>query len=285
MSIMSTIKRIDSGAPLTRAPRNRLGRPPLTGTKRAAYGLVGTLAIVVLAEAAIRLGLLDERYVPPPSVLINELGSLIAQSSFWISVGQTLAGWGFGLLLAATIAIPLAVLIVSVDVVDRALRPIIEFLRPVPSVALIPVAILLFGVGSESKLFLVTFGAIWPLLIQTVIGLRDIDPTQLTTAKSYRVPRSDLILRVILPNAMPYIATGARIASTTALIVTIVAELIIGSAGLGRDISFAQASNATVTMYALIMTTGFLGLILNLLVLTIERRLLRWHPSHREVIG
>jgi ABC-type nitrate/sulfonate/bicarbonate transport system permease component len=164
-----------------------------------------------------------------------------------------------------------------------ALRTLVEFLRPVPSVALIPVAILLFGVGYESKIFLVAFASIWPLLIQTLSGLRDVDPAALTTAAVYRIPRTDRVLRVLVPSALPYVATGLRIASTTGLIVALVAELIIGAPGLGQAITLAQAGNAVTLMYALIISAGLLGLGLNFVLLRLERAVLHWHPSQREV--
>jgi ABC-type nitrate/sulfonate/bicarbonate transport system permease component len=186
-------------------------------------------------------------------------------------------------LIAAAIAVPLAILMSGNDYVHRALRTIVEFLRPVPSVALIPVAILLFGVGFESKVFLVAFASLWPLLVQTLAGLRDVDPAALTTAAVYRIPRAHRILRVVVPSALPYVATGLRIASTTALIVALVAELVIGAPGLGQAITLAQAANAVALMYALIISTGLLGLGLNALFLRIERAVLHWHPAHREV--
>ena len=167
------------------------------------------------------------------------------------------------------------------EVLYYAARPVVEFLRPVPSVALIPLAILIYGTGLQSKVFLVAFAATWPLLIQTIYGARDLDPLQLETARSFRVRRTDRILRVTLMGAVPYIATGLRIASATALILAITAELIIGSEGLGRAINIARQGGAVDQMYALIVTTGLLGWALNSLYAAGERRVLHWHPSQR----
>jgi ABC-type nitrate/sulfonate/bicarbonate transport system permease component len=153
---------------------------------------------------------------------------------------------------------------------------------PVPSVALIPLAILIYGTGLQSKVFLVAFGSIWPLLVQTIYGARDLDPVQRETARSFRVRRTDRILRVTLMGAVPYIATGLRIAAATALILAITAELIIGSEGLGRAINIARQGGAADEMYALIMTTGLLGWGLNSVFALGERRVLHWHPSQRQ---
>jgi ABC-type nitrate/sulfonate/bicarbonate transport system permease component len=270
---------------MTTATRGRYRAPrPLTARGRAVSGIVGTIVAVLLVEILIRTGAVDGRYVPPPSVVAVELARLATTPAYWIALGQTLQGWALGFALAFGIAVPVGILISTISVVRHATRPLVEFLRPVPGVALIPVAILLFGTGLEPKVFLVTFACTWPLLVQTIRGLRDVDPTQLTTAASYRIPRGELILRVIIPAASPYIATGIRIAATTGILVGVTCELIIGSPGIGREITFAQAGNATVMMYALIATTGILGIAINLLILVFERRILRWHPSYREIV-
>ena len=126
--------------------------------------------------------------------------------------------------------------------------------------ALIPLAILVYGTGLQSKVFLVAFAATWPLLIQTIYGARDLDPVATRDRALVRIPRAASgILRVTLMGAVPYIATGVRIASATALILAVTAELIIGSAGLGREINIARQGGAVDIMYALIVTTGLLG--------------------------
>lgn len=257
----------------------------LTPGARLAHGSAGLVGAFALAEAAVRSGLVDERFVPPPSAVLRELIGLMATAPYWGAVGRTLQGWGLGLLVALAVAVPLAILFSSNDYLYRAQRPMVEFLRPVPSVGLIPVAVLVFGIGLEAKVFLVAFAATWPLLVQTMTGLTDVDPTQTATAASYRISARDRLLRVVVPSALPYVATGVRIASTTGLIVALIAELVLGAPGLGNEITLAQAGNAVVLMYALILSTGLLGLVLNSAVLRLEAHLLRWHPSYREVTG
>src|SRR5690606_36332447 len=120
-----------------------------------------------------------------------------------------------------------------------------------------------------------------PILIATIYGMRDIEPVALETARSFRARPHDRLLRVVLPSAVPYIATGLRVASTTALILCVTAELVIGSPGLGQAITVAQAGGQYRLMYALIIATGLLGVLLNLVFVAIEKRVLRWHPSQR----
>jgi ABC-type nitrate/sulfonate/bicarbonate transport system permease component len=199
-------------------------------------------------------------------------------------VFDTLQGWALGLGIATLVAVPLGLLIGFNQYVYRGLRPIIEFLRPIPSVALIPLAILAFGTGLQSKVFLAAFAATWPLLIQAVYGVRDLDPIQRETARSFRISRRDRLLHVSLPGAIPYIATGLRISSATALILAVTAELVIGAPGLGRAINTARAGGVPDLMYALTIATGLLGWALNSIMVRLERRVLHWHPSHREAL-
>jgi ABC-type nitrate/sulfonate/bicarbonate transport system permease component len=158
---------------------------------------------------------------------------------------------------------------------------VIEFLRPVPSVALIPLAILIYGVDLESKVFLAAFASFWQLLVQTLYGVQDVDPVATETARAFGFSRGQRLVYVTLPSTVPYIATGLRIASSVALILAVTAELIIGSPGLGREINSAHSGGNVELLYALTMTTGILGLALNRAFVAIERRVLHWHPSQR----
>jgi ABC-type nitrate/sulfonate/bicarbonate transport system permease component len=165
----------------------------------------------------------------------------------------------------------------------RATRPIVEFLRPIPSVGLVPLAILLFGAGLSSKVFLAAITAFWQLFILTMYGARDLEPLHGETARAYQIGRVRRMARVTFPGAMPYIATGVRIASTVALLLTITAELLIGSPGVGQEIEIARQSANIEAMYAMIFTAGLLGLVLNLIFSQTERYFLRWHPSQRRL--
>jgi ABC-type nitrate/sulfonate/bicarbonate transport system permease component len=245
----------------------------------------GVLGVLALFELAPRVGLIDSRHFPPISDTLRSLAEELAKSGFWESVGQTVEGWALGLGIAAALAIPLGIVIGSSALLYRSTRVLIEFLRPVPSVALIPLAILIYGTGLESKVFLAAFAAFWQLLVQVLYGVQDVDPVATDTARSFGLSRFQRLLRVTLPSATPYIATGIRIASAVALILTVTAELIIGAPGLGSQINAARIGGNVELMYALIIATGLLGLVLNSLWLRIERRLLRWHPSHRVVEG
>jgi len=242
---------------------------------------IGVLGILALLELVVRIGLIPSRYFPPMTTTFRTLFEQLGEASFWTAVFQTLQGWAIGLAIATIIAVPLGMLIGSNAYIYRGLRPIIEFLRPIPSVALIPLAILIYGTGMQSKVFLAVFASTWPMLIQAIYGVRDLDPVQRETAKSFRIPAKDRFLRVTLPGAIPYIATGLRISSATALVLVVTAELVIGAPGLGRAINTARAGGVPELMYALTIATGLLGWGLNAILSRIEARALHWHPSQR----
>lgn len=245
--------------------------------------LLAVAAVLGLWELVTRAGLLNPDHVPPMTDTVAELAQLLGESSFWSAVGSTLQGWGLGLGIAAALAVPLGILIGSSATAYRAVRFVVEFLRPIPSVALVPLAVLIYGVGLESKVFLAAFASFWPLFVQTLYGVRDVDPVATDTAKSFGLNAFERLYRIKLPSAIPYIATGLRISSAVALILAVTAEIVIGSAGLGREINIARQGGAVELMYALIITTGLLGWALNIATTRAERRVLHWHPSQRQV--
>ena len=259
------------------AVRERRGIP-------AVEPIVFVLSIVsalLFWELISRTGVISQRDLPAMSTSFNELWSMMQTSHFWWSFADTVRGWFGGLLIAAVLAIPIGIVLGSSDIAATAFRVPIEFLRPIPSAALIPVLFLTIGTNIKSELFLAAFGAFWPLLIQTMYGVRDVDPVAIETAKSFGVGRLERLYRITLPSAAPYIATGLRISSTVALILAFTAELFMGTPGLGQLVNYAQSYGLETQLYALALATGFLGVGIHLLFTSLERRALRWHPSER----
>ncbi len=246
--------------------------------------LAAVALLLVLWELVVRVGIVAESNIPPASAALSELVNQFGDGAFWSAVGSTLEGWAAGLGIAIALGVPLGLLIGSSRWAYRGLRVPIEFLRPIPSVALIPLAVLIYGQGLQSKIFLAAFASFWPLLIQTIYGVQDVDPVATDTARSFGLGRGERMWRVTVPSAVPYIATGIRISSAVALILAVTAELVIGAAGLGREINVARSGGNLDVMYALIVATGLLGWVLNLATSAGERRVLHWHPSQRGVL-
>ncbi|NUT25216.1 MAG: ABC transporter permease subunit [Streptomyces sp.] len=249
--------------------------------RNVALGAAGLAAFLALGEATPRLGLVKEAYFPPTSRIAGALADEAADSTFWTALGDTLTGWALGVAIASCAGIVVGVIVSVVPHLREATASTIEFLRPIPSVALIPLAVLLYGSELRSVLLLVVYAAFWQVLIQVLYGVQDVDPVADETARSYGLGTWARIRHVLWPTALPYVMTGVRLAAAVALILAITAELIIGAPGLGKRIGVAQASQAVPEMYALIVVTGLLGLLINVGARTVERHALAWHQSVR----
>jgi ABC-type nitrate/sulfonate/bicarbonate transport system permease component len=248
---------------------------------QAVLGLIGLLALVALVEILPRVGVLPRQYFPPSSEIGSALADQVGRPEFWTAVLDTLQGWALGLAIAAVAGVVLGILIGTSRFTREFTASTIEFLRPIPSVALIPIAVLLFGSDIESKLMLVVYAAFWQVLIQVLYGVQDVDPVAQDTARAYGLGRWARIRHVTWPTALPYVMTGLRLAAAVALILAVTAELVIGNPGLGKLLSNAQSSGAVAATYAIVVVTGILGVLVNIIFRTVERRALSWHPSQR----
>lgn len=249
----------------------------------ALQGLLGFVAVAALWEVAPRLGWINPGFLPPLSVVLHELVQQLGTEELWVYLGSTLRTWALGLSLAVTAGVMAGLVIGLVPGMRRYTHSTIEFLRPIPSVALIPGVILLFGSRYPSGVVLITYAAFWQVLIQVLYGLNDVDTVARDTARSFRFSRRAVLRHVVWPTLLPYLFTGVRLAAAMALVLAVTAEMVIGSIGLGRGIVLAQSANAAPAAYALVIVTGLLGVSINLAARALERRLLRWHPSVRNV--
>src|SRR5262245_20270902 len=278
-------RRVDDAAGPCAICQNGVLQVRTSPMARSRLARLGDFAVPVLAIAAAlaiwelvtRTGVISQKDLSSMSTTFSALWSLMQTSSFWIAFGHTVEGWAIGLGLATVLAVPIGILLGTSDLAGRAFRVPIEFLRPIPSAALIPLLFLTLGTNIKSEIFLATFGAFWPLLIQTIYGVRDVDPVAIDTARSFGVRPFERLYRVTLPSAVPYIATGLRIASAVALILAFTAELFMGIPGLGQIMNVAESFGLTEQVYALALATGFLGLAIYVFFSALERRALRWH--------
>lgn len=244
--------------------------------------VLGTLGVCLglgVAELLVVTGVLPEVDIPRMSTIVGELASQAGQSSFWSSVWLTVKDAGVGLIIAVVLGVPVGVAMGSSEVVHRALRPTVEFLRVVPGLALIPLAQVIWGPNHSSVAFLVAFGCVWIMLVQTMHGILSIEPLSLVTARSFRIGGVERVRSIYLPGSMPYIVTGVRISVAVALIAAIGGELIMGAPGIGTDIYRAQSALNLPEMYALVIASGLIGLLGALIADLLERVLLRWQTA------
>lgn len=272
-------------AALTTSPEGRSTRSgPRMSTlarSRALVGLGGVLAVLVIWQAASAVGVLPGSTVPSMTAVAAALTALPSDAALWPALGATVWSWVIGVLITCVITIPVGLVLGSSRFARESTRSVIEFLKPIPPIAMIPLGLLLWGPSLEMKLILMVLGAGWPLLTQVMYGVQDVDEMPLKMARSYRLSRMRTIRSIIVPSISPFVVTGLRLAASTALIVAIVVEMVGGVNGLGSVIVQAETSGALAHMYALIVVAGVLGLVVNGLFGLLERRMLHWHPSQR----
>lgn len=252
---------------------------------RLVRGLTGVLVLLLIGELVGRVGLVDQSFLPPSSTVLTHAGRLVTDGGFLGDILFTLGGWSSGLLIATVIAVPAGVLLGSLPVVDAAARVLVEFLRPIPAVALVPLVLLVISDQSEMERVLAAYAATWPILINTIYGAGEVDPVAHDMARCFGLSRAAILLRIWLPSVAPFVATGVRLASSVALIVTITTELISGGGGdgLGQFIFDASGNpDGAADVFAAVVVTGTLGLLLDVLLQHTERRAFRWHFERLE---
>jgi len=249
-----------------------------------ARGLAGLAGFLVLAEVLGRTGIISRAVLPLTSTVLARAVGLAADPRFLADVGATLEAWALGLAIAVAVAVPCGLVLGSLPGVRTATRTVVEFLRPIPSVALILLVGLVLGPGLRMNVTLIVYAALWPVLFNTIYGLDDTDPVAKETLRAFGFGRPAVIRFVSLPSAAPFIATGIRLASSIAIILNISTGFITGRIsgnGIGAFIADANtgAGNTALVLAAAIWA-GVLGLVLNMVLVWAQRRLLPWHQAY-----
>jgi NitT/TauT family transport system permease protein len=258
------------------------------GVRRAATraNLPGWLFVVLvtaLVEASIRLFDLHDS-VATPSSTFRALAEGISSGTLSGEIGTTLESYAEGFALAIAGGVVLGVVIGSSRTLLDASSLVIEFLRPIPAVALIPLAILLFGLGTPMHRFVIAYAAVWPILINTLYGVRGTDRLLHDVARTSGVTRLGALLRVTLPSSLPSIATGIRVSASIALLVGVTAEFVTpGTGGIGAYMQRQQFAYQIPELYAAVVLVGALGYTINALLRVAERRIVFWVGEERVV--
>ncbi|MGW5431505.1 ABC transporter permease [Streptomyces sp. NPDC004059] len=255
----------------------------MTRREELLLGLLGAALAFGICEAVSRAGIVRRSYLPPASEVLDHAARLAGDPAFLGGIGVTLRAWALGLGLACAIAVPLGLLLGAVPVVEGAVRAVIEVLRPLPSVALIPLVSLLLGSGTRTEVTLIVYASLWPVLFNTVYGLGETDPLAKDTLRAFGFGRLAVLLRVELPATAPFIAAGVRISAAVALILAVATEILSGfGQGLGIFIAQAQTeTDGTRDVLAGVVWAGALGLVINGVLVGAERRLFAWAQEPR----
>jgi ABC-type nitrate/sulfonate/bicarbonate transport system permease component len=216
-------------------------------------------------------------YLPPISAVLGALAQLFIAGQVKGHLFVTLERFFTGYLIAAAVGVSSGIALGYFRPLHNLLGIVIEFLRPMPSVAIIPVAILMLGIGDSMIVAVTVYASVWPILVNTIDGVRHIEATLIDTGRTFGLSRWRILWKIISPAAAPYIVTGLRIALSIALILVTTAEMVAGSQGMGFFILDEERSMNTSTMYAGVIMVAALGYALNRLFLFIEARAMRWH--------
>ena len=222
-------------------------------------------------------------YVPKPVQIVVDLVQVWIGPVLGDALAVSLYRLGAGLALAIVIGVLLGLLIGSSRVARKITGPLFEFVRAVPPPVLLPVLLLLFGIGDSPKIFLIFLGCLWPILLNTVDGVRSVDMVLADTTRSYAISGWSRFRYFVLPAAMPRIMTGIRLAIPISIILMVVSELYGAFDGLGAQINMFKQIFQIGPMWAGILIIGIIGLLLSAVFRLIERRVLAWYFGQREV--
>jgi ABC-type nitrate/sulfonate/bicarbonate transport system permease component len=244
-------------------------------------GLEITVPILVLVIWGVASAGSQTYYFPPLTDILSTFADTWVFERVGSDVVPSLERMAAGFAIAVIVAITAGLLLGLVPRGRRAAAPIVEFLRAIPPPALLPFAILVIGVGTSMKVFIIAFVCLWPILLNTVDGVTSVDPTLRETTRVYGISRRDRILRVMLPAATPQIFTGMRTSLSLALILMVISEMVASTNGIGYFVLQSQRTFAIPEMWSGILLLGILGYALNGGFVLIERRVLRWHRGAR----
>ena len=242
--------------------------PPLRGLAPLAVGL-GVWQVV---------GSESSPYFPPPSTWVRGLRALWDSGTLWPAAGETLLTFALALVAATVLGSLLGILVGAFRKVDRALGPTLEFARAMPPSAMVPIAALLIGYDETMKVAVVTFAAIWPVLLNARAGVRALDPVLLDTARCLHLSWLDSSRKCIVPALMPAILLGVRVAAPVSLVITLLVEILTRVGGLGGLIAVSQRNYLPAQVFGLILVAGLFSFLVNGLVAVLEASIFRHRP-------
>jgi sulfonate transport system permease protein len=218
-------------------------------------------------------------FFPSPSRTLGELWHQVEQGLMWAPLSATgyrmFCGWA----LASLAGIAFGAAIGLSRAAREYLQPLLEFLRPLPASAVVPVAILFLGFTNAMTIAVIAFGAIWPVLLGSLHGFVSIEPQLADVAAALKLTRAQAFAKIAVPNALPDILAGARVGLAISLILAVVTEMQASQTGLGQNILLAQRSFRSPELYAGVVTLGIVGFAINHAIVLLERRLLRWRGA------
>jgi NitT/TauT family transport system permease protein len=252
--------------------------------RTAALRLSGFAGVLLIWEAVGRSDLFPDGYLPPPSAVFPQLVSLLRDRLFLTDLVATTLSMVIGVGVATAIAVPLGMVLGTSRLMRTASRAVLEFLRPIPPFAVVPLAVLWVGGGPDTKIGLAAFAGLWPILYNTMYAVSEVEPLLLATARSCGLRPARIMMTVVLPSVAPFALTGVRLSAAIGLSVVIGTEMLTGtSGGLGRVILNASYGMTRMDrVLAVVVVAGLLGLAVNIGLERLQRHWFGWAAAERE---
>lgn len=241
-----------------------------------ALGLTTIVGLLALVEVLVHTGVLNRALIPPPSTVALTLGAILSSGQALAPLAETLSIFFVAYGIACALAVGLGLLMGRFRPVHDLFEPLVEALRPLPKPALLPPLILFLGIGDAMKLTIIGLGVFFPVLINTVQGVRGTDPVMIDVARTFGHRPGSLMFKVVLPSALPMVLSGMRVSLGLGLILVVIAEMLAGTGGVGYLILDMQRSFKVPQMYAWTVILALLGYALNALFVFAERRAIHW---------
>lgn len=255
--------------------RRRLRRPG----RRWVTSWIGVAVLIGIWQLAPNLGWVDKTFLPPFSTVWHAWWQLAQSGELWTDTSISLRRSMTGFAIALAAGVPLGLLIGWYPLMAELLSPVLTIFLNTAAIALLPVFTLILGIGETSKITIIVYASVWPVLYNTISGVRTVDPLLVKSARSLGLSHIRLFQKVILPAAVPTIFTGVRLAGAASILVLITTEMVGAKAGLGYLIINSQFNFQIPQMYAGIVTVSAVGVAFNYLLLTLERRFSSWRTT------
>ncbi|MDU4960471.1 MAG: ABC transporter permease [Sporomusaceae bacterium] len=252
----------------------------LTGMPDRLIDLSGLAAFLLAWEFFPRLGVVDGQFIPPLTNVLREIVKLAVDGSLFIHIAASLQRILIGLLAAISLAVPLGFLLGGVfPAAAQQLRPLFRLFGQINAFALFPIFILFFGIGEAAKIAIIFWSTVWPVFFTTSVGVRNIDPLYVKSARAFGADKATIFFKVILPGAAPVIFTGIRSGATRAFLMLIAAEMIGAKAGLGWLVHNSEMNAIMPRLFAAMITIAALGMLLNWLLVRVEANIVDWQAA------
>jgi len=246
----------------------------------AQIALFAAIFLIWAALSTMQVGGPDA--LPGPVPVLTELILVLGTSTGWSAILTTFKSWALGLTVSIIVGVIVGSLLGLSHFTYRSTRGLFDFARSVPPIALLPMGVFIIGTSWKLPVTMIIWTCMWPIVLQTMYGVRDVDPVARDAMRLLRLNRWHQAIWLVGPSAMPYIMTGIRISAVMSLVVSIGTELIVGLPGIGYGLYYSQYSGAIPRMYAYVVIAAIFGSAVTLIFTRLEKIMLSWHPSHRE---